>query len=122
MDCERINIENNTMRVLRIVRIRRLHPISTKWSERFVPKFWLICLAALCLLNCIGTAMAAQYRLQAWTVDNGLPQNVIRGVAQTPDGYLWITTLDGLARFDGVRFTVFNKSNTSGISSNRFGS
>jgi signal transduction histidine kinase/ligand-binding sensor domain-containing protein len=66
--------------------------------------------------------MATQYRLKDWTAENGLPQNVIRGIAQTPDGYLWIATLDGLARFDGVRFTVFNKSNTSGITSNRFGS
>ncbi|MGH9840214.1 MAG: ligand-binding sensor domain-containing protein, partial [Blastocatellia bacterium] len=34
--------------------------------------------------------------------------------------YLWVATLDGLTRFDGVRFTVFNKSNTPGLSSNRF--
>ena len=64
---------------------------------------------------------AADYHQKIWTVENGLPQNVIRGIAQTPDGYLWIGTLDGIARFDGVRFTVFNKSNTPGIASNRFG-
>jgi len=66
--------------------------------------------------------MAAQFRLKDWTVENGLPQNVIRGISQTPDGYIWIATLDGLARFDGVNFTVFNKSKTTGITSNRFGS
>ena len=79
-------------------------------------------LAGLILLSCATTAMAAQYRLKTWTVENGLPQNVIRGIAQTPDGYLWIATLDGVARFDGMRFTIFNKSNTPGIESNRFGS
>ncbi|MGH9839025.1 MAG: hypothetical protein ACREEM_09590 [Blastocatellia bacterium] len=42
------------------------------------------------------------------------------GLRQTRDGYLWITTPDGVARFDGVRFTVFNKSNTPGLPSNRF--
>jgi signal transduction histidine kinase/ligand-binding sensor domain-containing protein len=63
----------------------------------------------------------AQYGFQNWTVEDGLPQNLIRGIAQTPDGYLWIATLDGLVRFDGVRFTVFNRSNTPGIVSNRFG-
>ncbi len=61
-----------------------------------------------------------QYSSNVWTVENGLPQNIIRGIVQAPDGYLWIATLDGLARFDGVRFTVFNKSNTPGIASNRF--
>jgi ligand-binding sensor domain-containing protein len=53
-------------------------------------------------------------------VENGLPQSIVKGMAQTPDGYLWIATLDGLARFDGVRFNVLNKNNTPGIASNRF--
>ena len=66
------------------------------------------------------TSAGAQYRFDAWTADNGLPQNIIRGMRQTPDGYLWIATLDGVARFDGVHFTIFNKSNTPGIVSNRF--
>src|ERR1700722_7983527 len=63
----------------------------------------------------------AQYRFNAWTSDDGLPQNIIRGMHQTPDGYLWIATLDGVARFDGVHFTIFNKGNTPGIVSNRIG-
>lgn len=62
----------------------------------------------------------AQYRFDSWTTDNGLPQNGVRSITQTPDGYLWFTTLDGLVRFDGVKFTVFNKSNSKGIISNRF--
>jgi len=37
-------------------------------------------------------------------VENGLPQNKINALAQTRDGYLWVGTLKGLARFDGVRF------------------
>jgi hypothetical protein len=45
----------------------------------------------------------------------------IRGIFQEPDGYLWITTFNGIARFDGVHFTVFDKSNTSGIHRSRFG-
>lgn len=62
----------------------------------------------------------ARYWLDVWTTDNGLPQNIIRGIHQGPDGYLWLATLDGLARLDGVRFTIFDKSNSAGISSNRF--
>jgi signal transduction histidine kinase/ligand-binding sensor domain-containing protein len=62
----------------------------------------------------------AQYRFDNWTTDDGLPQNSVYAIVQTRDNYIWLATLDGLARFDGVRFTVFNKSNSPGISNNRF--
>ena len=64
--------------------------------------------------------LIAQYRFDSWTTDNGLPQNGVRAITQTPDGYLWFTTFDGLVRFDGIRFTTFGKSNTKGIINNRF--
>ena len=64
--------------------------------------------------------VSAQYRFDSWTTDNGLPQNGVRTITQTPDGYLWFTTFDGLVRFDGVRFTVFDKNNSKGIINNRF--
>lgn len=62
---------------------------------------------------------SAEYRFDVWTADSGLPQNSVRAIVQTRDGYLWVGTLDGLARFDGVRFTVFNKANSPGLSGNR---
>lgn len=61
----------------------------------------------------------AQYRLDTWTTDNGLPQNSITGLTQTPDEYFWLTTNDGLVRFDGNRFKIFNRSNTPQITNNR---
>ncbi|HUE02646.1 MAG TPA: two-component regulator propeller domain-containing protein [Bryobacteraceae bacterium] len=69
---------------------------------------------------CSAALAGDQYQFEVWTADNGLPQNIIRDIRQTPDGYLWLATLDGLARFDGVRFTVFNKTNSPGIHSTRF--
>ena len=77
--------------------------------------------AALTILLWAGQPAHAQYGFEVWTVDNGLPENEVRGISQTPDGYLWIATLNGLVRFDGVHLTVFNR-NTPGISSNQFGS
>ncbi|MBA2733673.1 MAG: hypothetical protein H0U54_12360 [Acidobacteria bacterium] len=62
---------------------------------------------------------AAQYQFDLWNTDQGLPQNAVQAILQTRDGYLWLTTSDGLVRFDGVRFTVFNKGNTKGLLSNR---
>src|SRR6185503_6727737 len=64
---------------------------------------------------------AAQYRFDVWTTDNGLPQNQVNNIYQTQDGYLWMTTFDGLVRYDGVRFKVFNSGNTPGIKNSRFG-
>lgn len=62
----------------------------------------------------------AQYRFDHWTEENGLPHNWTKGILQTRDGYLWITTGQGIARFDGVRFKLFNRANTPALSSDRF--
>jgi ligand-binding sensor domain-containing protein/signal transduction histidine kinase len=45
--------------------------------------------------------------IRKWSTDNGLPQNTVNTIKQTRDGYLWLGTQEGLARFDGVRFKVF---------------
>jgi len=63
----------------------------------------------------------ADYRFDNWTTDSGLPNNSVHGIVQTPDGYLWFATSDGLARYDGVRFTTYNKGNSKGIATNRLG-
>ena len=52
----------------------------------------------------------SQYILDQWQFAEGLPQNGAVTIARTPDGYLWIGTQEGLARFDGVRFVVFDRS------------
>lgn len=54
-----------------------------------------------------------------WTTDDGLPQNTVTSIVQTRDGYLWLGTFGGLARFDGVKFTVFDSANTPVLQSNR---
>ena len=77
-------------------------------------------LLGMVLLAALASAAEPQYGFEHWTVEDGLPQDIIRGIAQTPDGYIWITTLDGLVRFDGVRFTIFEKNNTPGLNTNRF--
>ncbi len=55
---------------------------------------------------------------QAWTTENGLPQNTVQAIVQTQDGYLWIGTQEGLVRFDGLNFAVFDKENTPAFKSN----
>jgi signal transduction histidine kinase/streptogramin lyase len=81
-----------------------------------------VCLAAniFFIVAAMQAVLAQEYGFDVWTTANGLPQNTVTGVAQTPDGYLWLATFDGLARFDGVKFTIFDKGNTKGILNNRF--
>src|SRR5262245_53529236 len=60
-----------------------------------------------------------QLGYQSWDTDAGLPQNTVRAIVQTDDGYLWLATYGGLVRFDGVRFTVFDTRNTPQLKSDR---
>ena len=53
----------------------------------------------------------SQYVHGHWDTESGLPQNSVTAVLQTGDGYIWAGTQEGLVRFDGVRFTVFNRGN-----------
>jgi signal transduction histidine kinase/ligand-binding sensor domain-containing protein len=59
----------------------------------------------------IGSLFAASpesaWSLRVWRSDDGLPNNNVTGLAQTPDGYLWVATYSTPARFDGVQFEEF---------------
>jgi ligand-binding sensor domain-containing protein/signal transduction histidine kinase len=46
-----------------------------------------------------------RFLVRAWQSHDGLPSNVVRALAQSADGYLWIGTAEGVIRFDGVRFS-----------------
>ena len=67
----------------------------------------------------VGSTDAPNYFTRVWQVEKGLPQNKVTAVVQTQDGYLWVGTYSGLARFDGVRFTVFDEKNTPGLRNGR---
>ncbi len=53
--------------------------------------------------------------MRVWQTEQGLPHNSVTALAQTPDGYLWCGTENGLTRFDGSNFTLFDRSNTPAI-------
>ncbi len=50
--------------------------------------------------------------IRSWGVEHGLPSMVIRDVTQSADGFLWLATGQGLARFDGMAFRVFDHTTT----------
>ena len=77
---------------------------------------------AICLVALTLSALAMdEVRFKAWNTESGLPQNSVVSIEQTPDGYIWLATFDGLARFDGVRFKVFRKQDTPELPTNRLG-
>jgi ligand-binding sensor domain-containing protein len=84
------------------------------------PVSWRRWLAVFVLTSLPCGLAVGQYRFDYWTTDNGLPQNSVYAITQTREGYLWLATVDGLVRFDGVRFTIFDQSNSKGLTSNRF--
>lgn len=57
--------------------------------------------------------------IKRYTTEDGMPQNTPNAILQTRDGYIWIATYGGLARFDGVKFTIFTTNNFPGLSNNR---
>ncbi|HSR51097.1 MAG TPA: two-component regulator propeller domain-containing protein, partial [Acidobacteriota bacterium] len=59
-----------------------------------------------------------QYSWDLWHSEDGLPQDSVRTILQTSDGYLWLGTHEGLARFDGASFTTFNQQSESHLPSN----
>lgn len=59
------------------------------------------------------------YFVRSWQAEQGLPQNKVTAIVQGRDGYLWVGTYSGLARFDGVRFTTFDENNTPALRSSR---
>ena len=71
-------------------------------------------LACFCIVLSSLSAFAAQseFLIDVWDRETGLPSSSVTSVAQTPDGYLWVGTHNGLARFDGVRFVTFDPANT----------
>ena len=74
------------------------------------PAYFLKCISLVGAVYCC--LLAASQRVEAqtdffarlWQTENGLPNNIVQAIAQTSDGYLWIGTREGLARFDGDQF------------------
>ncbi|HTY89163.1 MAG TPA: two-component regulator propeller domain-containing protein [Candidatus Acidoferrum sp.] len=81
----------------------------------------LLCAWALVLPAWAGAESLADspFIVDVWTSREGLPENAVISVIQSRDGYLWLGTLNGLVRFDGNQFTVFNEYNTPGLTSDR---
>ena len=57
------------------------------------------------------------YVQRNWQMQDGLPNNMVSQILQTSDGYFWLATYNGLVRFDGVHFEIFDKDNCEALPS-----
>ena len=62
---------------------------------------------------------STDYVIDSWSEEEGISLDSINALAQTPDGYLWIGTDQGLLRFDGNQFTLFHRGNTPALSTSK---
>ena len=103
-------------------RLRTLvaHPDRKKvcMTNDRVRKIWGAALASFALISVLHAVTPFTWRAQTWHVEDGLPDNRVLGLAQTPDGYLCIATREGLVRFNGAEFEGFTIANPSGVIGN----
>ncbi|MEG1681715.1 MAG: two-component regulator propeller domain-containing protein, partial [Stenotrophomonas sp.] len=60
-------------------------------------------------------AQASRHTVAGWGMEQGLPHNLVQSVAQGSDGFIWLGTWEGVVRFNGRSFTVFDRQNTPGV-------
>lgn len=104
-----------------------LNALEVKFSGRMYLFVWrVLCVWFLVFMQVPFEQLQAQpvpsdvsYVTDQWGIEDGLPVNHIVKVLQSKEGYVWMATFDGLVRFDGVRFKVYQTNRYHGLPSNR---
>src|SRR3954469_16190216 len=76
---------------------------------------WILAFLFLAAFAARASEFSEEYLTDVWTTDDGLPDSSVTAIAQTPDGYLWVGTYNGLVRFDGLRFVTFDPATTPAL-------
>jgi signal transduction histidine kinase/ligand-binding sensor domain-containing protein len=66
-------------------------------------------------LKAASTMSDEDFLLRNWDTEDGLPSSTVNNIARDQQGYLWVATWRGLARFDGRRWTIFNDKTTPAL-------
>ena len=74
-----------------------------------------ICLFPPLAATASQPAAPPAYLCDKYGAAEGLPENTVASVTRTADGYLWVATQEGLARFDGLRFEGFHMLDSPGL-------
>jgi diguanylate cyclase (GGDEF)-like protein len=95
--------------------MRPWRPPTTLKAWRLAASFAAATLAVAPLAGADEPKRLSQLVHDRWTQRDGLPHNLVEGVVASRSGYLWLGTQEGLVRFDGVRFRVFDRAGTPGL-------
>ncbi len=92
------------------------------FSRRIKPLFFVLLLLQFTWFPHFSFSQilnSENYVITKFGLKDGLPQSSVNDIIQTKDGYIWLATFGGLVRFDGHSFTNFNRSNSTGLVSDR---
>src|SRR6185437_11318743 len=114
-------LSSKVMKGVAKIELAPVRDARTKLCMPCRPKFFTARMVGLCVFVWLSafSLRASDYFICSWQVEDGLPQNSVTAIIQTRDGYLWLGTYSGLARFDGVRFTLFDENNTPEMHNSR---
>ncbi len=107
---------------MKISKACRRHPLRGFLNRIAKQRLLIICGVLLAFANSLAALdpkkSILQYQSDVWQAEEGLPQSSAWSILQSEAGYLWLATYGGIVRFDGVRFTVFDTSNTPALPPN----
>lgn len=88
-------------------------------AKQFFPRWFCAVSGALAGMALLLPAGAGDFLVDEGNTASSLPSSTVTSIAQTPEGYLWVGTYNGLARFDGARFVTFDPVNTPELTQTR---
>ncbi len=121
-----IKVTNKSAPYMRRFAMNSVWERSLKNSFLFISiaGFFSLCFNVLCAQTSTNILPAGplitQFKMDYWTTEDGLPANDLSSIFQSSQGYLWMTSYQGIIRFDGSAFSVFNTDNTPVFSGNTF--
>ena len=74
----------------------------------------MLCLCAWPAMGVPSRSLEGYFK-EIWTTREGLPHNLVHDIAQTPDGYLWFATWEGVVRYNGIDFRIFDQRDVPGL-------
>jgi signal transduction histidine kinase/ligand-binding sensor domain-containing protein len=102
------------------MKLRKDVQISSRRIRHLLRGFAVIIFALVFLGTSFAESVSSgDFAVETWQNDNGLPQNSVTDVFQSKNGYIYAGTYNGIARFDGVRFVIYDSASPPALKNSR---